>query len=666
MKIKTPPKVTRDIPACTQDKLRNHWWKNESAKRARTFFLTFAFAAIGFISSAQTWQTLCWFTGANGANPSATLTLGPDGNLYGTTPIGGLTNSIYTTGMGTVFKVTTNGTLITVATFNGLNGLGPQAALTPGPDGNLYGTTVSSIYGASVFKIATNGALTTVAYFNDNNNPVQPQTLTLGSDGSFYGVTENGGSSGLGTVFNVTTNGHLNTLASLSAVGGAHPYGALTLGPDCNFYGTTQQGGNTNSLYTMGMGIVFKVMTNGELTALASFSGTNGLYPTAALTLGPDGNFYGTTKAGGSSGQGTVFKVTTNGALTTLVSFSVTNGATPLAAMTLGADGNLYGTTAGGGNTSLNSGNGYGTVFKMTTNGTLSTLISFPGYDYYNGDNGAAPYAGLTLGSDGNFYGTTSAGGVGSSINGTVFRLLNSLNITAEPTNLLVQGGATASFNVVAASAAPLNYQWTFDGTNITGATNSTLIISNVDVISLGNYQVLISNGTATTNSSLATLTMSPSLVSPFGGATTVWGKNVTLSVGAVGSGQLNYQWFRNGLPIAGANNPTLNFASIQFTNAGLYSVVVNSAYGSITNAAYQVVVNPANVSLGFCPSLTIGGVIGYSYIIQSTTNLANPNAWSTLTNLILTQPVQLWVDTNANVWSPNNPTYFYRVLPGQ
>jgi len=145
-----------------------------------------------------------------------------------------------------------------------------------------------------------------------------------------------------------------------------------------------------------------------------------------------------------------------------------------------------------------------------------------------------------------------------------------------------------------------------------------------------------------------------------------VWGKNVTLSVGAVGSGQLNYQWFRNGLPIAGANNPTLNFASIQFTNAGLYSVVVNSAYGSITNAAYQVVVNPANVSLGFCPSLTIGGVIGYSYIIQSTTNLANPNAWSTLTNLILTQPVQLWVDTNANVWSPNNPTYFYRVLPGQ
>jgi len=58
--------------------------------------------------------------------------------------------------------------------------------------------------------------------------------------------------------------------------------------------------------------------------------------------------------------------------------------------------------------------------------------------------------------------------------------------------------------------------------------------------------------------------------------------------------------------------------------------------------------------------------VAGYSYIIQSSTNLADTNAWVTVTNLTLTQPVQLWVDTNVDASSPFNPTRFYQVLPGQ
>ena len=84
-----------------------------------------------------------------------------------------------------------------------------------------------------------------------------------------------------------------------------------------------------------------------RLTTLVSFNSTNGANPKAALTLGNDGNFYGTTAMAAVSvhGYGTVFKVTTNGTLTTLVSFNSTNGAYPYAALTLGNDGNFYGTT---------------------------------------------------------------------------------------------------------------------------------------------------------------------------------------------------------------------------------------------------------------------------------------------------------------------------------
>jgi hypothetical protein len=136
--------------------------------------------------------------------------------------------------------------------------------------------------------------------------------------------------------------------------------------------------------------------------------------------------------------------------------------------------------------------------------------------------------------------------------------------------------------------------------------------------------------------------------------------------VGAVGSGTLTYQWYFNGQVINRATEPGLDFSNIAFTNAGLYTVVVNSAYGSVTNLAEQVIVNPAGVSLGFYPGLTISGVAGYSYIIQSSTDLAHTNSWLTQTNLILTSPEQLWIDTSVDASSPFNSKVFYKILPGQ
>jgi len=239
------------------------------------------------------------------------------------------------------------------------------------------------------------------------------------------------------------------------------------------------------------------------------------------------------------------------------------------------------------------------------------------------------------------------------------------LSITAQPQSLAVHAYNTATFSVAAAGAVPLSYQWSLNDTNIPGATANSLTISNVVQTNLGTYAVVVSDVFSSAVSSNATLSMYPFLAGPFAGAVTYWGKGATLSVDAWGTG-LTYQWFDNGAAISGATNQTLDFSSIQLTNDGLYSVVVSSPLGSVTNTPELVVVEPAGVSLGLYPGVTINGVVGYSYIIQTTTDLSNTNAWVTLTNLTLTEPVQLWVDTNSDASLPANPHRFYQVLPGQ
>jgi hypothetical protein len=241
------------------------------------------------------------------------------------------------------------------------------------------------------------------------------------------------------------------------------------------------------------------------------------------------------------------------------------------------------------------------------------------------------------------------------------------VSVSSQPASLVVLNGASATFAVMANGfPAPTGYQWIFNGTNLPGATSSTLAISNVRLQNTGNYQVQVGNGYSLTTSSGATLNIQPTITSPFTGATTIWGNSASIMVGAVGSGTLSYQWYFNGQAIVGATEPELSFSSIQITNGGLYSVVVNSPYGSVTNLAAQVIVNPAGVTLGFYPGLTITGFPGYSYILQSSTNLADTNSWLTQTNLILSEPVQLWIDTSVDASSPFNPKTFYKILPGQ
>ncbi len=231
---------------------------------------------------------------------------------------------------------------------------------------------------------------------------------------------------------------------------------------------------------------------------------------------------------------------------------------------------------------------------------------------------------------------------------------------------MVVNAYATASFTVTASGPLSLRYQWQFEGANIAGATSSSLTISNVVQTNVGDYSVVVTDDSGGVTSSNAFLSMYPYIPTPFTGTVTYWGQSSTFNVQPWGTGPFTYQWFEDGNAINGATNQTLTLTNIQFTNAGLYSIVVSSALGSATNPPAPVTVEPAGVSLGLCPAVIINGVAGYSYIIESTTNLGNSNSWVTMTNLTLTQPIQLWVDTNTDTVLPGNPQRFYQVLPGQ
>lgn len=343
--------------------------------------------------------------GIDGANPVASLVLGRDGDFYGTASFGG--TNVY---FGTVFKITASGSLTPLHSFTGNDGGFPAAGLAQGSDGNFYGT--SEYFGGNdygtVFKITPSGSFTSLYSFtggDDGGSPVA--ALALGSDGNFYGTSSLGGTSDLGTVFKISAGGSLTSLYSF--VDGAYPQDALVQGTDGNFYGTTQFGGAVSN------GTAFKISAGGSFTSLYSFTnGIDGAEPVAGLALGSDGNFYGAALYGGSNRMGTLFKMSASGLLTPLYSFTNGNGGLfPLATLLLGSDGNFYGTTENGGGA---PGIGDGTVFKMAPNGLFTPLYSFT-----NGDDGSVPLGGLAQGDDGNFYGTTKLGGRRGS--GTVFKI---------------------------------------------------------------------------------------------------------------------------------------------------------------------------------------------------------------------------------------------------
>jgi uncharacterized repeat protein (TIGR03803 family) len=295
--------------------------------------------------------------GSDSATPFAGLIQGDDGGFYGTTygDIGVTDGSIFKLPFGST-------TLDTLFTFTGdANGSIPTSALVESTDGSYYGGTSSGGSGnGTLFKITSDGTLTTVAPFKNKLLGAAPSGPPVEyTDGNFYGTTSGGGGSDFGAFYQLTPTGEYTVLYSFTGMGdGAAPTGTPVVGSDGNFYGTTGQSGAVTTPDKNGT--IYKMTPGGVLTTLHVFNGTTDGAGPVGLFMGSDGNLYGAASLG-VNGNGTLFEITTSGAFTVLYSFGGTAGdGNGPAALVQASDGNFYGTTSGGGANAL------GTVFKLT------------------------------------------------------------------------------------------------------------------------------------------------------------------------------------------------------------------------------------------------------------------------------------------------------------
>ncbi|WP_172449855.1 choice-of-anchor tandem repeat GloVer-containing protein [Porphyrobacter sp. HT-58-2] len=309
-----------------------------------------------------------------------------------------------------------------------------------------------------------------------------PGPLVLGDDGAFYGATNNGGAfGGGGTIFRITQSGSYTILHSFSGANGdgAGP-GFLTKGSDGNFYGTTASGGANRcpAIPSDGpnCGTVYRITPEGNVTILHSFGSTasDGVLPEARLVEGEDGRLYGTTQIGGTNtcgtlpnSCGTLFSISKAGALAILHSFgSATGDGIVPRDLIRGPGDSIVGFTVAGGGSRCSVTSGCGTVFTFSAGSGVSVLYAF---GQQNQLDGSGPSS-LTLGTDGNFYGTTTSGGqFQCSSCGTVFRLTTAGRLTTlhsfGPVNTTPSSPTLISRSANGVLYGFMQFNTSFDGT---------------------------------------------------------------------------------------------------------------------------------------------------------------------------------------------------------
>ena len=242
--------------------------------------------------------------------------------------------------------------------------------LTADASGNLFGATSlggTGNYG-TVFEIpAGSNTVTTIASFNYTNGANPSSGVTLDAADDIFGTATNGGAGGSGAVFEIAAGSStITTLASFAGTNGRNPQAAVTLDSSGDLFGTAFAGGAYNNY-----GTVWEIAKGTRaITVIHSFNGTDGLGLSSPLSIDGAGNLYGTTQGGGG-GAGTVFEIPDGSTtLTTLASFN--NGGDPLTAAIVDAAGNIFGSTSKYGT------NGAGTLFEISRgSGTVTNLVSF-------------------------------------------------------------------------------------------------------------------------------------------------------------------------------------------------------------------------------------------------------------------------------------------------
>jgi len=393
-------------------------------KSARRFFLV-AILLIAVVASAATTQVIYSFSGdVDGQYPDTDLVIDSAGKIYGTAVQGGLHNA------GAVFQLSPSGNTWAQTTLysfkGGLDGGQPYKGVTLGPDGNIYGTAVIGGTGGAceegcgvIFKLVKSGGSwkESVLYnFTGGADGAGPGAgLTFDQAGNIYGMTAVGGDNALGVIYqlHLQKNGKWKFAVIHSFTGGKDggggSAGRMILDAAGNFFGTVTAGG------AHGDGIVFKLTRNKsgawKFKTLYAFKGEpDGAFPYSGLVMDATGNLYGTTYYDGEDELGTVYQLTRgqDGKWTEKSLHSFTGGsdggqstATPV----FDKAGNLYGSTSIGGDPVCNC----GVIFKLTPNGNTwkeSIPHRFTGIP----DAGVA-YNGMVRDAAGNLYGATVHGG---------------------------------------------------------------------------------------------------------------------------------------------------------------------------------------------------------------------------------------------------------------
>jgi len=435
-------------------------------QRAASILASILVAIATGTSFAQTYQVLENFEGTNGATPQYGVPLqASNGKLYAMTAFGGTINCSPEAGFGcgAIYELTTTGTFTDVYDFpGGTNGYVPIAGLVE-MSGSLYGTTSVGGTGScgTVFRTTFKGVETVLHNFIGTDGCMPLTTLSNPVKGELYGTTSAGGSGNGGTVFKINSAGKLITLHEFcqqsNCADGSNPNAPLVEGTDGNFYGTTLNGGALN------LGSVFKLTPTGTFTLLYSFCSqfncSDGMNPYAGLVQAADGYFYGMTSNGAANFDfGTVFRISAQGHLTTIHSFNGDDGFAPTGTLVVASDHNLYGTTQFGGTSRI------GNIIRITTAGKVTQLYSF--CSQQDCTDGSIALAGMVQDTDGNFYGQTAAGGplpttcpAGYTC-GVVYRLLAGLPAFVKPWSMTGKVGALVTIlgtNLKGATAVKFN-----------------------------------------------------------------------------------------------------------------------------------------------------------------------------------------------------------------